>query len=150
MKPNVIQAQLGDQIIRYDRERTKKAYLTIAEGAAKRCGCLTCRNFDAQRETAFPEEFKRLLDELGIDHQKEADSHEWSGKGSLRKCGGWFYLAGELIEPGERLTDVVPGFQYFFRGAGIHGPLKDEFGPDLLALEFVAEVPWVLAEEPEH
>jgi len=43
---NMIQVQLGDQIIRYDGERTKKAYLTITEGAAKRCGCSTCRNFD--------------------------------------------------------------------------------------------------------
>jgi hypothetical protein len=59
----------------------------------------------------------------------------------VRKCGGWFYLAGELIETGERLTDVAPSFQYFFRGAGIFGPLRNEFGPDVLALEFLAEEP---------
>jgi len=35
MNPNMIQVQLEDQIIRCDRERTKKAYLTIVEGAAK-------------------------------------------------------------------------------------------------------------------
>jgi hypothetical protein len=141
----MVQVQLGDQIIRYDQDRTRRAYLTITEGAAKRCGCPTCRNFDAQRETVFPEAFKRLLDELGIDRQKEADAHECSSKGLQRTCGGWFYLAGELIKPGERLTDVVPGFQYFFRSAGT----SSEFG-DMLALEFVAEMPWVLAEEPEY
>lgn len=146
----MIQVQLGDQIIRYDRERTKKAYLTITEGAAKRCGCSTCRNFDTQRETAFPEDFKRLLDELGIAREKEADAHEWVGKGPQRKCGGWFYLSGELIEPGERLTVVAPSLQYFFRRTRIYGPLGAAFGSEVLALEFVAEMAWILTEEPEY
>ena len=132
----MIQVQLGDQIIRYDGERTKKAYLTITEGAAKQCGCSTCRNFDAQRDTAFPEDFNRLLDELGVDREKEADAHEWGVKGSLRKCGGWFHLTGELVEPGERLTDVVPGFQYFFRGAGFMGLSEMSLVPTCSLLSF--------------
>jgi len=57
--------QLGDQIIRYDRKRTRKAYLMITEGAAKRGGGSTCRNCDAQRETAVPKSSSGSSTNLG-------------------------------------------------------------------------------------
>ncbi len=61
------QLQSGDQIIRYDRERTERAYSAMPGGNAERCGCSACLNFAAQRSTAYPESFRRLLERLGVD-----------------------------------------------------------------------------------
>jgi hypothetical protein len=97
---------IGDQIIRYDTERTRTAYAAIKSGSALRCGCPYCRNFVAQRSTVYPEEFRQLLDQLGVDPKKEGDVFEESPYSSLVRYGGWFYLTGELIEAGERMADA--------------------------------------------
>jgi hypothetical protein len=70
------QIQLGDQIIRYDHLRTRAAYAVIENGSAERCGCPYCRNFIAQRDTLYPESFRVLLDQLGIDAEKEGEVYE--------------------------------------------------------------------------
>jgi len=60
---------------------------------------------------------------------------------------GWFYLAGELIEAGERMADAGPGFQYFFRLS--HRPSLADFGDEVLALEFSTRLPWAISDNPE-
>lgn len=141
---NMEQLRAGDQVLRYDRERTRKAYAAIKSSAAEKCGCVFCRNYTAQHASLFPESFRQLLDLLGVDPEKEVDVHQEFPEGPLWQYGGWFYLTGELLEAGERLTDCGSGFQYFFRGAG---PMSD-FG-DALVLEFYARLPWVIGEPPE-
>jgi len=145
------QIQLGDQMIRYDRQRTGTVYAAIKGGVADRCGCCSCRNFAAQRSTAYPENFRLLLDRLGIDPQKESDVYQCGPEGPLTMYAGWFYLAGELIEPGERMTNAGPGFQYFFarRGFATRTPTPEtDFGEDVLAVEFSTKLPWVISEQP--
>jgi hypothetical protein len=143
------QIQSGDQKVRYDREQTKKAYSAIQTGDAERCGCSYCRNFAAQRSTAFPENFRLLLDQLGIDPEKEGEVYECGPEGALRVYGGWFYFAGELVEPGDRLTDAGSGFQYYFADAKhLPAPAAD-FGQSVAAVEFYARLPWVISEQPE-
>ena len=62
--------------------------------------------------------------------------------------GGWFYVAGKLIEAGERMADAGSGFQYFFRPS--HRPtLLADFGNEVLALEFLTRLRWVISDEPE-
>jgi len=100
-----------------------------------------------QRSTAYPETFRRLLDQLGVDLAQEGDLHEEGTEDTLVRYGGWFYLAGELIQPAERLANTSPDFQYFFRVS--HKPkamadLEDE----VLALEFTTNLPWIFSEEP--
>jgi len=73
----------------------------MKNGSAERCGCPYCRNFLAQRSTAYPKGLRILLDQLGIDPEKEGRSNEGIIEGSLVGYGGWFYLAGELVEVGE-------------------------------------------------
>jgi hypothetical protein len=142
------QIQLGDQIIRYDRDRTRKAYATMKSASAERCGCSPCRNFIVQRSTVYPENFRLLLDQLGIDPEKESEVYECGPKGSLIGYEGWFYLAGELIEPGERMADAGSGFQYYFRGAKRLPTLEADFGENVLAVEFLTELPWIISEDP--
>ena len=141
------QLQSGDQIIRYDREQTRKAYSAMKGGNAERCGCSSCRNFAAQRATAYPENFRLLLERLGIDPEKEGEVYECGPDGPLRVYGGWFYLVGELIKAGERMTDATAGFQYFFRDAKRLPSAKVDFGRNVLAIEFLTKLPWVISEQ---
>ena len=140
--------QSGDQTIRYDREQTRKAYAAVKGGDAERCGCSYCLNFVAQRATAYPENFRLLLDQLGIDPEKEGEVYECGPDGPLRVYGGWFYFVGELIEAGERMTDAASGFQYFFTDAKRLPSPQVDFGENVLAVEFVTKLPWVISEQP--
>ena len=143
------QVRLGDQIIGYDSVRTRTAYAAMKSLFAERCGCAYCRNFVAQRSTVYPEKFLQLLDQLGIDPEKEGDIHEFGPPGSLMEYGGWFYVAGKLIEAGERMTDAASGFQYFFRRSHMPTALAD-FGNEVLALEFLTRLRWVISDEPKQ
>src|ERR1700721_2819503 len=88
------QIQLGDQVIRFDKDRTRLAYSSMKGGDAERCGCSYCRNFAAQRSTAYPEVFRSLLDQLGIDPEKEGEVYESGPEGSLRMYGGGLFFPG--------------------------------------------------------
>ena len=100
--------QVGDQEIRHDRDRTQLVYSGIEKGDADECGCIYCRNFAAQRESAYPESFKRLLDQLGIDPAKEGEVYEAGpAEGGRFTYGGWFYFVGEMIEAGRSFLDVA-------------------------------------------
>lgn len=81
------QLQLGDQKILYDRERTQRAYAGMTSGDAEECGCSHCRNFAAQRSTAYPETFRRVLDQLGIDPAKEGEVYGCTADGSISAEG---------------------------------------------------------------
>jgi len=138
------QLQIGDQVVRYDPERTKAAYSTMTRGGAEVCGCATCLNFAAQRSKAFPDNFRRLLIQLGIDSEKEGEAYECGPEGTLKVYGGWFYFAGEIVQLGEQLTRDASGFQYWFAdGRNLPKPQAD-FGKKVLALEFVTKLPWVI------
>ncbi|MGO9273678.1 MAG: hypothetical protein ACLQOO_26145 [Terriglobia bacterium] len=142
------QIQLGDQLIRYDREQTRKTYSAIKGGGAERCGCCYCLNFAAQRAMAYPENFRLLLGQLGIDPEKEGEVYEYGPEGPLRVYGGWFYFVGELVEAGEQITDATCDFQYFFADAKHLPGAEADFGEHVLAVEFLTKVPWVIAEQP--
>jgi hypothetical protein len=45
----------------------------MIDGEAERCGCSSCLNFAAQRTTVYPQDFLVLLNQLGIDPEKEGE-----------------------------------------------------------------------------
>jgi len=139
--------RLGDQLVRYDRERTIVAYALVSAGGADRCGCVHCRNFARQRSTVYPESFRDLLLRIGIDPLKEGYVYDMVGPfdDRVRPTGGWFYFAGELIEAGEKLISEGD-FQYWFQPSFPRPPAC--FGSDVAAIEFSAKIPWVLTEDP--
>lgn len=142
------QLQLGDQVIRFDRNKTRQAYSSMKSGDAERCGCSYCQNFAAQRSTVYPEVFHSLLDQLGIDPGKEGAVYESGPDGSLRMYGGWLYFAGELVRSGERMIDTGSGFQYWFADAKKLPKPEADFGPSVLAVEFWTRLPWVIPDQP--
>jgi hypothetical protein len=86
---------------------------------------------------------------LGIELDREGEVYECGPDASLWQYGGWFYLSGELIQPGERMTDAGSGFQFYFVDAKRLPKPEADFGESVLAVEFSgAKVPWVIAERP--
>src|SRR5579863_5593686 len=98
--------QAGDQTILFDLNLTRTAYSAVPSGDAERCGCLYCLNFVAQRSSVHPSEFRSLLEQIGIDPDKEGEVYELAPEGTLRIYGGWFYFVGEILKPGERNTSL--------------------------------------------
>lgn len=142
------QIQVGDQIINYDLEKTKTCYRAMESGDAERCGCSYCKNFAAQRTSVYPKDFRLLLDQLGIDPDKEGEVYELGPDGSQRLYGGWFYFVGDLAAPSKRMVDSGSGFEYWIEDAKrLPAPVVD-FGGNLLAVEFLARLPWVIPEQP--
>jgi hypothetical protein len=134
---------LGDQQIEYDRESTVAAYGEIQSGGAERCGCAGCRNFIAQRESAYPKQFVSLLEQLGIDPRKEGEVYESGGDaGSMHMYGGWFYFAGRLVVAGEYLMEA--GLFRYFIGTRFPPPPKAFAEHLVLTVEFATELPWVV------
>jgi hypothetical protein len=157
----VSELRIGDQLVHFDREPTVAAYSAVTQGWADRCTCSGCRNFARQRETAYPPEFRNLLNAFGIDPAKEGESVHHGPAGELQFYGGWFYFVGELLEKGESIVTIgrsptlvgtsrdrssVPEeFQYFI-GTAFPRP-SAAFGKSVAAIEFSTLLPWVL-EEP--
>lgn len=143
-----VELRLGDQLIRFDREMTQKAYRGITTDCATECGCSYCRNFIVQRASVYPPSFLALLDQLGIDPAKEGEVYECGptddGK---RNYGGWLFFTGQIVEPGERQVQH-DGIEYWISGGRQLPAPNGEFGLDLLAINFTTRIPWVLDEEP--
>ena len=142
--------QIGDQTIRYDREATAAIYATIQHGDAEECGCPECQNFARQRSSAYPETFLALLEQLGIDPQKEGEVfYGCPVDDGCHMYGGWFFLVGELIEAGETNTMMADShtFRFFFTSV-CPNALAFRNGP-LLAIEFMTHVRLVLPNPPK-
>jgi hypothetical protein len=144
----VDEIQSGDQTIRFDRTLTRTAYSTLPGGDAERCGCLYCLNFAAQRSSVYPSEFRSLLQQIGIDFEKEGEVYEVAPEGNLRIYGGWFYFVGEIAEPGERNASLDI-FEFWFANAKQLPQPAVDFGDKVAAVEFITKLPWVLAKQPE-
>ena len=140
------QMHRGDQIIYYDKQRTIEAYASLRMGACEECGCTYCRNFAAQRDKAYPDDFRLILGSLGIDFTKEGEVYECGPEDDLSLYGGWFYFAGQLIQAGERLTGASSGFQYYFVDAKRLPKPPASFGANVAAIEFYTKIPWVLSD----
>jgi hypothetical protein len=65
---------IDDQTFRYEPEATAAIYARLRAGWAEDCGCVGCRNLLAQRDDVYPSAFRELLQQLGIDPNKEAEA----------------------------------------------------------------------------
>jgi hypothetical protein len=110
--------RVGYQLIEHDPELTMTAYHDLQAGEADRCGCDSCRNFAAQRPSAFPARFAVLQDQLKSTSEKKAEFMSAAWRRAVCTCtGGWFYLVGRLLVPGEYLIESGP-FRYYFGTSG--------------------------------
>lgn len=128
--------RIGDQLIRYDRALTVRAYEGMTGGGADECKCGFCQNFKWKRALAYPASFIILLEELGIDPNKEGEVYEiYTDEQGICTFGGWFFFTGQILETGQREVEA-DGMTYRV-GSGRALPRSEgEFGLDLLALNF--------------
>lgn len=70
---------------------------SLEHGFAEECGCIFCKNFAAQRNLVYPASFRTLLEQLGIDPNKEGEAFEYGPvKDGCHLYGGWFHFVGQL------------------------------------------------------
>jgi hypothetical protein len=83
--------------IECDVSGTREAYAKIERGGPEECDCNTCNNFAAARQYAYPQEARSLLEQLGIDINKEAEVyHKCKLESGLHNYGGWFHFIGSI------------------------------------------------------
>lgn len=143
--------QIGEQTIRHDRDATAAVYRSLERGDAEECGCIFCKNFMSQRNLAYPPSFRALLEDLGVDPNKEGEVFEYGpAEDGCHLYGGWFYLVGELVTASERNSISADSnqFSYWFTGDCPDAPAFH--GGPLLAIEFTTHVKWVRPDTPEH
>jgi hypothetical protein len=143
---------VGRQKIRFDPEATVLLYRdVITVPGADECGCISCKNFAAQRRKVYPEEFLCLLRELGADPLKELEAFDYDlgpESPSNHLYGGWFVFCGELNDGAdERPGPLPPAFAYWFTTSFPAGTWPRD--TKVCAVEFLAHVPWVLSQSPE-
>ncbi len=142
--------RIGDQVIRYDRDATAAAYGNREQGFAEACGCIFCRNFAAQRNLVYPPSFRALLEQLGIDPNKEGEAFEYGPvEDGCHLYGGWFYFAGEMVETGERNCHSPDSHYFDFFITRAHPDGRGFRGGPVLAVEFTTHLKWVLAESAD-
>jgi hypothetical protein len=142
--------ELPDWRLEYDRAATAAAYVRAPTNGPETCGCDPCRNWAASRAKLLPEEFRGLLDRLGIPFDREAEVfHNCRLESGLHSYGSWYHFIGRVLL-GERecSRDLVYGaFSVHFHSRP--GLLPEAFaGQPVVQLEVAAEVPW-MSEVPE-
>ena len=142
-----------------DSELTKLTYDNVAVGSSESCNCNDCKNFANNREAIYPDEIKKLLNELGIDYKKENEvSHYCRQADGLHFYGGWFHFKGRFngkdctiptIYNGYtlELTPITDKFSIGFRYSGALSFFDNK--ESLVQIEFEAKTPWTIEKELE-
>jgi len=130
-------------IAEVDVEATKRAYASGGPGASAECGCSECANFAAAREAGYiyPAKVARLLEDMGVDLTRESEVFVESPahRGSL-VYGGWFNIAGELLEGPDEAVEIEQGFELLACPEG--AVVDDAFGEvPVFRIEFLALAP---------
>jgi hypothetical protein len=139
-----------------DRELTRQTYDSVSVSGAESCVCNDCKNYVVYRDNVFPEEIKRLFDDLGIDYKKEVEitSYEILPNG-LHHVGGWFHFKGKLLNGKSYRAPTPDNAGYTFDMTKIKDDFTIGFAPgndlaqfadkaDLIQVEFMTFIPWVL------
>jgi hypothetical protein len=128
--------------IEFDKELTTQAYLSLPD----QCNCGYCRNFQRVFK-GLSSEFVTLLQKLGIDPAQPAEIvHYNDNHDGTHHYGWWYHFVGQIMSGDESWEDFAQGMKVEFRN-------KDELAPEnfprpIVQLEFLSNLPWVLAENP--
>jgi hypothetical protein len=140
-------------VIEYDDVLTRSIYNDLTSGT-ENCGCQLCINFSHARGSVYPDSFKKMLDQLGIDAEKETEICQFNRLSpGWHLYAGWFHFVGTIKKaPSDELTyKQVPDesdFSWYFRSK--KDLLPKAFGQNpVVQLNWIGKVPWVIdAEEP--
>jgi hypothetical protein len=147
--------QFGRWRLCCDREMTRRAYTSIAQGGAEACGCAYCRNFILARPHVIPSEAFALFERLGVDVSKEAEVYQTHPlRLGLHAYGGWLHFVGAIEQGADALTPsgvielepLGPTFSLGFTNRLALVPASFAALPTC-QVEFAAKVPWLLEDE---
>ncbi len=140
---------------------TRRVYRAIRSGAAARCGCDACRNFDAARPRHYDERFRQILARAGVDPRKEDEVRLVT---PLE--GGRYLYAGRYVFCGQVLAGRPHrGFPFSTGDTDVFERISPELhvalrrwaapaGPWIgfpcVRLEFLVVLPWVLPDPPRR
>ncbi len=138
-----------DWLFTVDRDKTKQAYADIPQSSPEACGCELCLNFIAIRQSIYPTEVLDLFGQLGVDYRREAEVYHIAKlESGLHLYGGWLHFIGEISRGPDAPAKVNDHFTIdFLRKRDL---AAESFGEEeLVQIEIVAEIPWVLSNEKE-
>ena len=142
--------------LEHDAQATREVFAQLPVGSG--CDCQECRNFFAAIDRAFPPEFHRIAEQLGIELTKPAElAHYGREDGGVLIVGGWFHFIGRIITGADAMREDSSGTGHFYLehltpefslGFSSHLALVAEpfRSQPVVQLEFETRVPWVLAE----
>ena len=151
----VTKVKYKDWEFEVDRDLTRQTYNSVSVSGADSCVCNDCKNYVAYRDKVFPDEIKRLFDDLGIDYKKEVEiiSFETLPDG-LHHIGGWLHFKGRVLT-GKDYRVPLPSGGHTFDLTAINDTFSIGFavGKDLahfadktglVQIEFMTYIPWVI------
>jgi hypothetical protein len=143
-----------DWILEVDKDLTIETYSNVFASGSDSCGCDDCKNYILNRNNVFPDEIKKMFQDLGVDYNKEVEilSYEILPNG-LHHIAGWFHFKGRILEGKDcKAGDENGTFQYNLTEIGgdfLMGFCKQnsltffENKEGLIQIEFEANIPWV-------
>ena len=154
--------RFGRWEVEVDRDKTIEAYSRIGVGSPESCGCLHCRNFASARIEAYPPQVREIFNKLGIDPAREAEIY-YNGplKNGLHLYGGWFHFVGRTFHGDDAHKQIsentgtldledIEGRCQLGVTENVQLVPEEFVGLELVQLEFLAEIPWVLEQPPEE
>ena len=149
---------IGDWQLEVDPSATRDVYKRTSRGSPADCDCTICSNFAALGDDAFPDAFRDIAAQLGIDTRKAAEIHEWFGfQDEHLDYGGWFHCIGHVrsgrTESGWlESVEQWPWYPLTDRFKIVVDDKRDlafdEFvDQPLVRAAFYAREPWVLSED---
>lgn len=149
-----MQLRVAKWLIDHDPDATRRCFAERRAGSG--CTCIECVNFDAAAGKTFPPDFVALTDSLGIDPTKPSELAHYRADKTSCITNGWFHFVGQILS-GEDVSRLV-GNHGTFRFEKLDSGMEFGFSAKLalvpnvfdglptVQLEFVTQVPWVLAE----
>jgi hypothetical protein len=147
---------IGQWKVYADPVATGIAYQATKRGSPADCDCLYCRNFDAIGDAAYPAAFASFADTMGIDIAK---TNEIVELGDFREgrvlYEGWFHVVGSIVEgpvPLDLTSSVGATWHHMTESFQVSLsrqrdlPFDELAAKDLVQLNFLSNVPWVLDE----
>ncbi len=131
--------------IEYDRPMTTAAHARPSISGPETCGCEPCRNWAATRVCVLPEEFRRLLDRLGIPFDREAEVyHNCRLESGLHSYGAWYHFVGRVLSGELNCSPNVEFGQFSVYFHSKPALLPEAFvGQPVVQMEVDAEMPWL-------
>ena len=151
-----VQIRFGRWTVAVSPDETRQAFLKLPVGNPGGCRCLDCANFAAQRERIYPQEFRELLEQLGVDWRKESEVNSFGVSGGKLTCEGCFHFVGSIVDGPQDWSELLraeDNFRVSFVAAYRASPFQEleKNGVPLATVEFwVQDVPSVVGDAKDR